>query len=420
MTVKHTHLAFIVTDAISFNLLMPGQLEYFRDHGIRLTLICGGAPDEILKLVRRHVGEIRHLPLRRQPSPIMDMVALFALTRLMFRTRFDAVIISTPKAVLLGTVAAFLARQRRRIVLVRGRAYERATGWTRRFYLTLDKLALACATEVLFISHSLRRAFEDDGISFDDKAKVLGAGSSNGVDTQRFRPPRHAMEKQRIRTKLGLPNNCFVVLVVGRINPDKGVTESAWIIKDVGPRRDICWIFVGPVESSQSATLLRSLEDHNVYIFPRSDQIERYFRAADLHLFLSHREGFGNVAIEAAASGIPTFAFDVVGVRDSVIDGVTGRLFDPADLKELSASIVAAANEARFTEKYPDIRSTIVARFANSRVWNRYLAAYVGRDGVSRQRLDEGSAMRRPSSRASDVPTSASGGDQHMSEGGER
>lgn len=386
MTYKPPHLAFVITDAVSFNLLMAGQLEYLKARGVQITLFCGGSEDEIRKLRIRDVGLIRSIPLKRRPNLFCDLFALTTLIFFMLRTRFDAVITSTPKAMLLGTLAATLACQRQRIIIIRGRVYENKGGLSRWFYLQLDKLAITCATKVLFISRSLQLSFESDGLRLGMKGSILGCGSSNGVDVKRFRPVESDQKKQKIRSVLNLPADSFIALSVGRLNADKGIFEAAEIIKQIGPRQDLIWLFVGSVEDESAAALLRSLQHHNVRLIARATEIERYFQAADLHIFLSHREGFGNVAIEAAASAVPTFAFNVVGVRDSVMDGFTGRLFERDDITGLREAIEeAVANRGTWGRCYPEMRSMIVERFSSEQVWERYAEVFIGGDSSPRR-----------------------------------
>lgn len=367
------HYAFIVTDAISFNILMRGQLERLRDEGVKLSLFCGGSKSEREVLEARAVGAVHYVPFRRRPSFVWDVLALLVMTGFLARTRYDTVVCSTPKAMLIGSLAAMVTGQSRRFVIVRGRAYETYSGVLRWFYVQLDKLVFACSTKVIFISHSLRQSFDRDGLCLGEKGCVLGHGSSNGVDVSRFRPAESKEVKREVRRALDLPSASFIIMCVGRLAVDKGIYDALEIIERFGPRSDLLWLFVGPEEDHLACRRLRSLSRFNVRLIGRRGDVEDYFRAVDLHLFLSHREGFGNVAIEAAASGVPTFAYDVVGVRDSVIDGVTGRLFKRGDFEILHKAIDdAISDQTALISAYPDMREVVISRFESQRVWNRY------------------------------------------------
>lgn len=90
-------------------------------------------------------------------------------------------------------------------------------------------------------------------------------------------------------------------------------------------------------------------------------------------MFLTHREGFGNVAIEAASCGIPTFAYDVVGVQDSVKEGVSGKRFPVGEYDKIAADIDDASTDPLFSQKYPEARVWAVKNFEQKTVWRNYL-----------------------------------------------
>src|SRR5690606_36558037 len=122
-------ICFIVTDAISFNTLCKGQLEYFSScKQFDITLICGGDEQQIEILRARNIGRIVKMPLLRQPNLSIDLKCLFLLWKYLITHRFDVIVYSTPKALLLGSLASFLSFQRNRIALVRGRVYENYLG----------------------------------------------------------------------------------------------------------------------------------------------------------------------------------------------------------------------------------------------------------------------------------------------------
>src|SRR5690554_2006215 len=92
-------VCMVVTDAISFNVLCRGQLEFIRDnYNVELVLVSGGAHSELNKLKSRGVGEVVFLPMVRKPSLSDDMKSAFKIFLFLCRNRFDIVIYSTPKA----------------------------------------------------------------------------------------------------------------------------------------------------------------------------------------------------------------------------------------------------------------------------------------------------------------------------------
>jgi len=271
---------------------------------------------------------------------------------------------------LLGSIAAFLTGQRRRIAWVRGRGYENFEGQKRGVYIALDRITFRLSHSILFVSPSLRAAYREDGIDVGDKYVESGFGSSNGVDLNRFRP-LSTEERSAARSRLGLGPGDFVILVAGRIREDKGARQILELSRRLADVPGLRILMVGHIEEPGLDRRLAKAD--RVQWFPPCPDIERFFQVADLHLFLSHREGFGNVAIEAAAVGVPTFGFDVVGVRDSVIRGATGELFPYRDVDSVEAAVrEAIANPKRFRSRFSNTREAVAERFAQSRMWNRY------------------------------------------------
>ena len=373
-------LCFIVTDAISFNVLYRGQLEYLVAEGFELTLICGGSVDEINSLRARNVGRVIGLGLVRAPSLWTDTVALMRLFRHLCFNRYDLVLTSTPKALLLGSIAACMTLQRRRAAFFQGRVYENFRGVRRKLYRFFDRVTVACVHEVLFVSRSLMSEFVDEIPAAKPKGRVLGDGSGNGICHRTF--SSESVPSGRIvaiRRDLGLSSSDFVILVVGRICADKGLAEIAQVAGRLGGS-SAKLLLVGPPEGDAAvADLERLVAAGLVRHVPFTADVVSYFAIADVHLFLSHREGFGNVAIEAAAMGVPTVAFDVVGVRDSVANGVSGVRVDFGNVDAVVATLREMMGEPEGARsRFPRARDWAVERFSREPVWARFAQFYLG------------------------------------------
>ena len=361
-------ICFIITDAVSYQMLCRGQLEYFKENSnFDMTFVSGGDKQDFDKLSKRQVGKLFDAKLVRKPSFVKDAKSLVTLITYFSVNRFDLVVYSTPKALLLGSIATSVTRHSNTIAIIRGRAYENFSGRKRKVYELLDKISLSNSKKVIFISASLKEAYLKEGLVSQSKSYLLGSGSSNGVNTDKFQP-------RNINS--GSP---FTVLVAGRICNDKGIHDLAEIVGRIR-NKNIIFKLVGPIEDASSEALLFSLMSNNPNIIhiPYTDNIEHHFIEADLHLFLTHREGFGNVAIEAASCGIPTFAYDIIGVKDSVKEGISGRKFDFKDTVSISKAIEEAALDPHFHSKYPLAREWAIKNFAQEKVWDNLLRFYEG------------------------------------------
>ncbi len=371
-------ICFLVTDAISFNVLCRGQLEYFRDNAdIDITLICGGTQEQLSILAQRKIGKLINAKFERKPSLFKDIRVLIFLTFYFLFNRFDLVVYSTPKALLLGSIASCLTFQKKRIALIRGRAYENFSGKKRKIYGFLDRICLFISHKVIFISKSLKEVYQSENLIKNNKAFLLGAGSSNGVNTCKYKPK----EGLEVAVKNDLVNshtNIFKVLMIGRICPDKGIYDLAEILENV-KQKNLQVLMVGDIEDNASEIIVETLKQKYSFFkhVTHTNDVVQYFHQADLHLFLSHREGFGNVAIEAASCGVPTFAYDVVGVKDSVINGVNGQRFVFKDTFSVAEAINQAATDPNFQERYSSARNWTIQNFDQRKVWQNYLNFYL-------------------------------------------
>lgn len=375
---RSPRLALIVTDAYAFNVLSRDQLEYFSSLGFKLDLYCNGTEAQLTKLRERNVGRVIRIPFEREPRPFKDLLALASLVRHLIARRYDAVVCSTPKAMFLGSLAAAMTLQRRRVSFVRGRAYETKSGLIRKIFLGMDKVSFVLSHDVLFVGKTLAEAFAQDGIDLAGKGRVLGHGSSNGVNLARFRQLEEP-ERKALRTHLGISATDFVIVIPGRIVRDKGVGEALDLIDRLADRVDLRWYFIGWPESEELTARIRERAEQRVVHLDHTERLQDWLGMADLAFLPSYREGFGNVPIEAAACGLPVLGFDVVGLKDNIVPHVTGAIVPFGDLAACERFIRNAADDRdAFRARYAQARTWVSERFESSMVWRNYARAYLG------------------------------------------
>ena len=136
-------------------LVMQGRLRALREAGFRVSLLS--APGELLyELARREQVASYTVSMERGISPIADTIALFRIWRLLRQLKPDIVEFSTPKAGLLGNLAAQFCRIPARIYLLRGLKLETSRGLKKILLLITERIAAACAHAVVCNSRSLR------------------------------------------------------------------------------------------------------------------------------------------------------------------------------------------------------------------------------------------------------------------------
>jgi glycosyltransferase involved in cell wall biosynthesis len=166
---------------------------------------------------------------------------------------------------------------------------------------------------------------------------------ARGVDTALFDPARR---DARLRERWGLRTDGLAVIYVGRVAAEKnlGLAIRAFeAIRERRPDARFVWVGNGP----QFERTRREHPDHVFAGLRLGEDLAAHFASADLFLFPSLTETFGNVTIEAMAAGVPTVAFDYGAAHAHLRDGVHGRVV-PCDDEAayVAAAVGVAVNDA--------------------------------------------------------------------------
>ncbi|WP_462382959.1 glycosyltransferase family 4 protein [Pseudomonas sp. Marseille-QA0892] len=166
------------------------------------------------------------------------------------------------------------------------------------------------------------------------------------VDAVRFNPAKRDVA---LRAQWGAASEVPVLLHVGRIAPEKNVDLAIRAFRAVQrkcPAARMVLVGDGPLRDS-----LQSANPDLIFAGNRhADDLAAHYASADIFLFPSLTETFGNVTLEALASGLATVAFDDGAAREHIMDGVTGRLATQQDEDAFIAAAVGLAGD-------PDARS---------------------------------------------------------------
>jgi glycosyltransferase involved in cell wall biosynthesis len=195
---------------------------------------------------------------------------------------------------------------------------------------------------------------------------------ARGVDTQLFNPARRA---SGLRTQWGVSGDDPVALYVGRLAPEKNlplVIRAFEAMHRRMPRLKLVWVGDGP----QRASLARRFP-HHVFAGARTGaDLAVHYASADLFLFASMTETFGNVTLEAMSSGLAVLAYDYAAARQHIVPGINGVLAplgdadafvriaeglagDPAQLRALRTAARTAAEIADWSRVFDDYRSVL-------------------------------------------------------------
>ncbi len=149
-----------------------------------------------------------------------------------------------------------------------------------------------------------------------------------GVDTNRFSPTRRS---DAWRHAHGIGDDEVVVTFVSRLVREKGLDVYADVIERL-ERQNVPHHSLVVGDGPAREDLEDRLPNTTFTGFLEGDTLARAYASSDVFLFPSDTETFGNVTLEAMASGLPTICADAAGSRDLVKDGITGRLCPPGNV----------------------------------------------------------------------------------------
>jgi len=358
-------------------LVLGGRLRTLREAGFRVTLVS--SPGALLTRTAAQEGvEQVAIPMRRGMAPLADLWSLLRLCWLIWRLKPEMTEFSTPKAGLLGSVAAMLCGVPTRVYFLRGLRLETSTGIKRRVLLAAERLTSACSHAVLCNSESLRNQALALGVASESKLRLLGSGSSNGVDVERFSPGPGSL-----RAQLGLPPDAPVVGFVGRLTRDKGLPELVEAFDAIlAARPQAHLLLVGWFDASEDALdrVLRSrIKNHpRIHMTGYVADTAPFYRAMDVMVLPTWREGFPNVVLEAASSGIPVVTTLCTGSRDAVVPEVTGLLIPPGYSVAIREAVLELlGNPERCCRMGKAARAWVLQNYVNDRVMGLTVRCYL-------------------------------------------
>jgi len=329
----------ITTVSDSFNTLLKGQLNYMNNF---FNIIGVTSPGTFFNLVEKNEN-VKLVPIKmtRTISPISDLLSLVKLYFLIRKEKPHIVHTHTPKAGILGMLAAFLARVPYRMHTVAGMPLLESKGIKRFILECVEKITYMCSTRVYPNSFILKDFIINSNFCDKTKIKVIGNGSSNGIDLDYFCSSNISTSiKNSLKNDLDISDDDFVFCYIGRIVSDKGINELVEAFKNLNIKFDnIKLIMVGNREDGLDplieSTNFEIKSNCNILEVGYKNDVRPYLSISDLFVFPSYREGFPNVVLQACAMEVNSLVSDINGCNEIIVDGVNGSLVSPKNIDEL-------------------------------------------------------------------------------------
>lgn len=319
---------------------------------------------------------VHNMTIHRDPKIFADIKSLFSLYQFFKQQRFDVVHSYTPKAGLLTQISAYFAGVKHRFHTFTGQVWATKTGLARLLLKNLDKITASLASFCLVDSPSQQEFLIAEKLLTTSNSRVLLQGSVSGVNLQRF--SFSADIRTKLRAEHGFNDEDFIFMFVGRLKIDKGVPELIAAFNQLStndPSLLTAKLVIIGSDEENLASLLAS--NQHIHYLGFKANVHEYYSFADMLCLPSHREGFGNVIIEAAACQLPSIASNIYGLSDAVEDGYSGYLHQVREQADIYRLMIQVLNNPETIKQMRlDARSRVENTFDEVLLVAAFLAFY--------------------------------------------
>lgn len=277
-------------------------------------------------------------------------------------------------------LASWLLRIPVRLHTVAGLPIMESEGARKRILGFTEVLTYASATQVYPNSTGLLNYMVSHWPAYSKKFKIIGRGSTNGINTQVFARDEAILGNAlHIRQKYHLKDTTFVF--IGRIVKDKGIVELLDAFRLFTAHRPASLILVGDFEPdldpipNEYIDYINSSESIHAVGFQKD--VKPWLAASDIFVFPSYREGFPNVVLQACSMQLPCIVTDIPGSREAVIDNYSGLIVPPKNATALAEAMkILAGDVAKRSVFAENARDFVVKNFEQQYLWNELLKEY--------------------------------------------
>ena len=367
---------------MALRYLLPGQMHFMATHGFDVLMISA-AGKELQAVIEQEQCPHIIVPMTRKITPFRDLTCLFQLIKIFRKEKPDIVHTHTPKAGLLGMLAAKICGVKIRIHTVAGLPLMVESGFKYRLLKFIEKLTYAAANKVWPNSNSLMQFIIDNKLCKTTKLQIIAKGSSNGINIDRFNAA--ALDEKiitEIKEQINYSTKNKYLLCIGRLVVDKGIAELVHVFTQLQKsNEDLVLILVGEYETALDplpAATLHEIETNSSIIHINwTNNVEYYMHLANLFVFPSHREGFPNVLLQAGAMHLPIICSHITGNIDIVINNETGLIFDRGNEQQMLKLLqYALANPQHMQTMAKKLHQQINENYRQENIWQNMLQAY--------------------------------------------
>lgn len=370
-------LVIIVTVPVVLETWLKGQPKFLSNY-YEVEIITANSPT--IKNIEAYENvKIQTVDFNRQINFFKDMKVLVQLFLYLVKSSPSIVYTLTPKAGLLGMIAAWMARVPLRVHNVVGLPHLEAQGKRKIILQMTEQITYFFASKIYCNSINLKDVVRT---MTNKQVDVIGNGSVNGVDTQFFKDSLSQEEKKVILNSVHFDTDDFVITFIGRIVKDKGIDELLNVFSKLSQKYSkIKLLLIGDYKNESDPISERGEEiiqtNKAITYLEFQEDVGAYLSISSLFVLPSYREGLPNVLIEAGSYGIPLVATDINGCNEIIKNNYNGLLVKKKDEKDLLEAIekfIVDKEYYNFIKK--SVRESIVSRYDQKYFFNELLKEF--------------------------------------------
>ncbi len=374
-------LVRITTVPISLEKLLENQARFFKTY-YSVTLVSS-QKEQLQKLAKEQGVNHFSLEMTRKITPLQDLRCLLQLIRFLRKDKPHIVHTHTPKAGIVGMLAAFITGVPLRMHTVAGLPLMEAKGLKKSILYAVERLTYRCATHVYPNARGLMDFIQEKKLAGKTPLKCIGNGSSNGIDLTYFNPERVSKEQEMsFREKWNISKNDFVFLFIGRLVGDKGLNELVAAFEQLANKiPNAKLLLVGPQEPTldplKQVTIASIEKNPKIVSTAYQQDVRPFLKMAQVFVFPSYREGFPNVVLQAGAMGIPCIVSDINGCNEIIENEVNGLIVPPKSIQPLSEKMYSLYKDPEKRAIFIDrTKERIATNFERTHYWKLLLEEY--------------------------------------------
>lgn len=350
-------------------------LKMFKEMGYETAVAARNDYEIPVDCVIPYCDTYYDIPFERNPLKPGNVKTYKELKKVIDEGEYDIIHCHTPVGAMLTRLAAKQARKEGTKVFYTAHGFHFYKGaptinWL--LYYPVEKW-LSRYTDVLITINK-----EDY-----ERAKTFKAGKvcyipGVGIDLKKFHTTDESHKEKRnwLCSEFGIPEEALILLSVGEVNKNKNHRVVIEALGKLG-RKDIYYVICGkgPLSDKYKSMAHQFNIANQVVLAGYRTDVADFYKAADVFVFPSYREGLPVSIMEAMASGLPIIATKIRGSSDIVKENVNGILLNPDDIESFANSI-DAITDADLIKRMAEENAKEAMKYDLATVLKQYQLAY--------------------------------------------